>query len=178
MKPWSSLLGAFALVLSTGANAQMWWQTTKPNNDFQEKPAAPLLDPASITLPPLPKEADLVEFQATTDLPTRFFVDVSSLNVGEDQVVRYTLVIKASGGAINTSYEGTHCNPLERMVYAFGQSDGTWYRPAAPRWAPIVRETARPHYRQLAKDILCDTGFPAGTAAEIVNALKKAAPRR
>ena len=66
-----------------------------------------------------------------------FFVDLESVSVGRDEVVRYTLVARSVGGATNIVYEGIRCKERERKLYAFGRADKTWSAARNPQWASI-----------------------------------------
>lgn len=88
-------------------------------------------------LPPFPKEENLVRIQVDGGLSFDFFVDLESVSVGRDGVVRYTLVARSVGGATNISYEGIRCKGRERKLYAFGRADKTWSAARNPQWASI-----------------------------------------
>ena len=88
-------------------------------------------------LPPFPKEEDLVRIQIDGALSFDFFVDLESVSVGRDGVVRYTLVARSVGGATNIAYEGIMCRGRERKLYAFGRADKTWSAARNPQWASI-----------------------------------------
>ena len=88
-------------------------------------------------LPPFPKEENLVRVQVDGGLGFDFFVDVESVSVGRDGVVRYTLVARSAGGATNIAYEGIRCKARERKLYAFGRADKTWSAARNPQWASI-----------------------------------------
>jgi len=77
-------------------------------------------------LPPYPKAASMVPFYVGPG-PFAFFVDSGSVRVGQDGVVRYTLIARSRSGATNVSYEGIRCEGYARRVYAFG-SDASWSR--------------------------------------------------
>ena len=55
-------------------------------------------------LPPPPRRGSLLEFPVSGS-PVRFFVDGSSLEPGQDGVVRYVLVARTAGGVDNVSFE-------------------------------------------------------------------------
>lgn len=88
-------------------------------------------------LPLFPKEENLARIQVDGRLSFDFFVDLESVSVGRDGVVRYTLVARSVGGAINIAYEGIRCNGRERKLYAFGRADKTWSAARNPQWASI-----------------------------------------
>jgi hypothetical protein len=81
---------------------------------------------SAVVLPSQPKDRDLVRFDVSRLSRNAFFVDSASLSVGDDGVVRYTLVIESPSGIRNVSYEGMRCSTAERRVYAFGGAGGGW----------------------------------------------------
>ena len=95
------------------------------------------LDEQKVQLPPFPKEENLVRVEVDGGLSFDFFVDLASVSVGRDAVVRYTLVARSAGGATNIAYEGIRCRGRERKLYAFGRVDKTWSAARNPQWTPI-----------------------------------------
>jgi len=123
-------------------------------------------------IPPYPKEADLIPFEAGTATPHRFYVDRNSISIGEDGVVRYTLVVKAAGGAINVSFEGIRCATRERKMYAIGQNDKTWARPRHPQWQYIEYREVNRQYGVLYSDFFCSGKSTVASVADAVQLLK------
>lgn len=173
-----SLLPWALALLMTGSHAQEWYQTGKANPNFVEKPvAAEVQDPSKTPLPAYPKPENLLPFDIGPTAWNKVFVDGSSLSIGNDKVVRYTLVVQTAGGANNVSYEGINCDTWERLAYAHGRQDGTWYRPASPKWTRIPNVQAQIYYKELAKMAFCDVSLPAASTEVILANLKKNAPR-
>ncbi len=96
---------------------------------------------SEFALPAPPIEASLAEFQAGVASTNRFFVDLSSLAITAEGVVRYVLLVESSSGVRTVSYEGIRCESRERRIYALGRSDGSWVKARNTEWARI-RETA------------------------------------
>ncbi|NKN31825.1 CNP1-like family protein [Marichromatium bheemlicum] len=98
--------------------------------------------------PPWPEEADLIEFEL--DQPHagfRYFIDGRHLQVGSDDVVRYTLVAQAPSGARNLSFEGLRCTPRGTYkTYAYGAA-GRFVLLDEPQWQPIG-DHAHERFRQ------------------------------
>jgi hypothetical protein len=92
--------------------------------------------------------------------------------VGEDGVVRYSLVIKTGGGATNVSFEGIRCETRQQKYYAIGHPNGTWSRARNPAWKRIEYREVNPHHGVLYQDILCRNKLPVKSAQEAVNAIK------
>jgi len=120
-------------------------------------------------LPPAPKVSDLVPFYVGPT-PFAFFVDRSSVKVGEDGVVRYTLVARSNSGATNVSYEGIRCATYARRAYAFGEPDGGWSRARNTQWTPIDRLASDPQ-TALANDFFCPGRGPVRSTEEALRAL-------
>ena len=62
------------------------------------------------TLPEYPKPENYLQLQVSATTSFDFFVDAKSVSVGSDGVVRYSLIAKSPGGALNTSFEGIRCS--------------------------------------------------------------------
>lgn len=120
-------------------------------------------------LPPAPESATLVPFYVGPT-PFAFFVDRTSVKIGEDGVVRYTLVARSSSGATNISYEGIRCATYASRVYAFGEADGTWSRARNTQWTPIDRLASTPQ-TALANDFFCPDRGPVRSTEEALRAL-------
>ncbi|MDD5296266.1 MAG: CNP1-like family protein [Rhodocyclaceae bacterium] len=180
MKPRAGTIGLLLsslLLAGISAHAQQEYMLGS-KRDFREYPPAAVPgDPSQVALPPYPKPGNLVEHDIGPAAWNRAYVDASAISVGEDRVVRYVLVLKTPGGVSNVSFEGLRCSEGDRLAYAYGRDDGTWVRSTRPEWRPIPSSGAQGHYRELAKDLFCEAGQPAGTAAELTARLKKSAPR-
>lgn len=123
-------------------------------------------------LPPLPQDKDLMEFYVGPQTTNHFFIDGATLAVGKDGVVRYTLVIKTSGGATNVSREGIHCDTREYRVYATGRSDGTWAKSRSEDWRLIENKPINRHHAALSVDYFCPNGGPIFSAEDGRKALR------
>ena len=123
-------------------------------------------------LPAYPKPENLIPFNTGPTSQFNFFVDRSSLSVGQDGVIRFILVAKSTG-ATNVSYEGMRCLTRERKVYALGQTNGTWRDLADPEWVRIVAPPVEVYRFMLYRDYFCPAGYPIQSAAEGINALQR-----
>lgn len=123
-------------------------------------------------LPSYPLNKNLLEFEASSVNANKFFIDAKSVNIGADGVVRYTLVIKTAGGAVNITYEGIRCD--KRMVkrYAYAGADGVWVKARDPSWSDIVLKEYNRHHQVLYDDFFCPRDIIINTAGEAINALK------
>jgi CNP1-like family protein len=133
---------------------------------------------AEVAFPPAPKAADLLRFEVSATTPNAFFVDLATLSVGEDGVVRYVLVVRSPRGAENVTFEGIRCASGERRLYAIGQGDGTWVASRNGAWEHISFNTYNRPQAALAKDYFCDgTTSPVPDAEEARRRLKRGGAR-
>jgi hypothetical protein len=128
-------------------------------------------------LPPYPVDEQLIPLNVGAATPHRFFVDARSVSMGSDGVVRYTLVIKAQGGAVNVSFEGIRCESREQKYYAIGRNDKTWARARNPQWRYIEFKEFSAHHATLYQEYVCRGKFMRESTEQIVNALR-AGPQR
>ena len=131
-------------------------------------------------IPAYPGDANLLPFQAGGASLHRFFIDAQSLSIGEDGVVRYTLVVKAAGGATNVTFEGMRCDERQQKVYALGHSGGNWTRARSPQWRRIEYQEVNRHHGVLYADFLCEGAgnnrVPVKGVAAAVQRLKYGPP--
>lgn len=124
-------------------------------------------------LPAYPTDANLISLDVGSVSTHRFFVDAKSVSADKDGVVRYTLVIKTSGGATNVSFEGIRCETREQKYYAIGRADGSWTRARDPQWRYIEFRQVNAHHITLYGEFACNGKFVRGTAEQIVRALRR-----
>ncbi len=127
-------------------------------------------------IPPAPQAANLALLDVGPTASMKFFVDINSISVGSDGVVRYTLVSKSQGGAENISYEGIRCQTAESKLYAFGQKDGSWSRSRISDWKRISEVSGNRQHAELAKNYLCQDGTVAGKVEDIRSRLRSNRP--
>lgn len=145
---------ALALALAT-ASAHGGESLALPNpvGDDEETPWTEI----QAELPAYPETENLLPFTVGAVRDTRFFVDGTSLTLGADGVLRYTLVIVSAGGARNVSREGMRCATRERRSYAFGRSDKTWAKARNAKWVPVTGGSNNP-YVDLYTNYFCAIG--------------------
>jgi hypothetical protein len=114
----------------------------------------------AVQLPPPAQDEDLLEFFTPSGWQRhQLFIDARSLRVDADGVVRYTVVIRASGGARNVSYEGIRCQTGERRIYAHGRTSGQWTDAKASRWEKIRFGVPSEYQSALFLDYFCVDGM-------------------
>ena len=124
-------------------------------------------------LPPYPDANDLIAFDAGSITDYQHFIDANSISIGEDGVIRFTLVTQSSAGAMNISHEGIRCATNERKLYAIGRDNGTWSKPRLSEWQLL--NFVRQFYaqRELSKNLFCPHKQIVSSPAEAIRVLKK-----
>lgn len=158
------------LAFSIGMPAAALAQDRKFEYEFDhEKPWVELQS----QLPPYPSEENLLKFDAGPVSNNLHYVDAPSIVVGEDGVVRYTLVIKSPQGAMNVSYEGIRCQTAEKRTYAYGRNDKTWARARTSRWMDLENIAQNYAQRALYRYFFCPLGVDmVKNTDEAIQALK------
>lgn len=160
------VLACCALAAGVGA----WAQPMPPPNRVETEETVWTED--EVTLPAFPRADDLREFYVSELTTHKFFVDASSLSVGKDGVVRYTLVVRTSGGATNVSFEGIRCATGELKLYASGHRDGAWAKSRQSEWRLIENKLANRQHVALFRDLFCPLGSPIKSSDEGREALR------
>lgn len=140
--------------------------------DDRPDPDAPQWAEEVTPLPAFPSDKDLREFFVSELTAHKFLIDATSLSVGKDGVVRYTLVVRTSGGAVNISFEGMRCKTQELKIYATGRKDGTWLRARNSGWRQIQDKPINRQHAALWQDLFCPAGQPIRDQAEGLEALR------
>ncbi|HWR77963.1 MAG TPA: CNP1-like family protein [Thiobacillus sp.] len=164
------ILPALLLILPLTAYAETEWGKFEFEFD-QDKPWMEV----AAQLPPYPKAENLVEFNVSSATRNRHFVDAESISVGADNVVRYTVVIEAAGGAKSVSFEGLRCESGERRLYAYGHPDGTWSKARNAGWEGIKFRSLLSYHKALFEDHFCPDGIRVKDGKAAVQNLRRAA---
>ncbi len=145
--------------------------------DFDEDYEIKTWVEVAVALPPAPRQDDLVKFYVSAATDNLFYVDRSSVSVGEDGVVRYVLLIQAAGGARNVSYEGIRCQTREHRIYASGRRDGSWSKSRNNEWTKIQEMNVNRYNAALFLDYFCPAGAIVKNADEARTALRSGGHR-
>ncbi|HUN70533.1 MAG TPA: CNP1-like family protein [Burkholderiales bacterium] len=138
------------------------WERQQEERDFKE---------ADLPLPALPDKQALIEFFVTSASSFHFFIDATSLSVGPDGVVRYTLVARSPSGYENISYEGIRCESGTVKIFAFA-NDGQWKR-SNSEWQPIEAKSVQRWHNVLRGQFFCPNRATIASAAEGLDALRR-----
>lgn len=165
-------LALAALLAATPLSAQ--WKDWDYDLDQEKKSWKEL----QVNLPPYPKAENLLKLDIGSNATNQYFVDATSISVGEDGVVRYTLVIKAGGGATNVSFEGIRCDGRQVRVYAFGHPNSEWSRARNAGWVDIQPREINGYHYALHRDYFCWTSSRRATFTqkEILANLRRGRP--
>lgn len=162
----------FALTLFAAASALHLNTSQAKADDDDDIPQG--WQESEVVLPAPPKVENFLPFYVSAVTDNRFFVDGASISVGNDGVVRYTLVVDTANGVRNVSYEGMRCESRERRIYALGRPDGTWSKVRSVRWERVTANaTINRQYAALFVEYFCPIGTPVASANEAITALKK-----
>ena len=154
------------LVAAAGASAQdkSDWERAQEKRNWREVEVLP---------PAYPSAQNLLPFFVSSASRFEFFVDAASLSVGEDGVVRYTLVARSAQGAESVSYEGIRCSTREVRIFATGRAaNHAWSRRAGP-WRRIEARSVQRWHNALAAEFFCAGGVALYSAEEGVAALRR-----
>jgi CNP1-like family len=149
---FTAVLGGLFLAALTLMVAPVAAQSSLPVPKFDE---GDIKDIAAPPLPAYPKAASLLRFP-TNWSTNETYVDTDTLVIGEDRVVRYSLVIRSAGGAENVTYEGLRCETGERRIYAFGRRDATWSPARNSAWRQIDDSRINRQHFEFWRDVFCD----------------------
>jgi hypothetical protein len=162
----SALAAVSSLLIALPALSQ--WKDWDYDLDQEKKSWAEL----QTQLPAYPKSENLLKFDAGANTSNTYYVDGASVSVGDDGVVRYTLMVKTGGGATNVSFEGIRCESRELKVYAFGHPGSEWSRARDPRWRRIEFQEINNHHLTLHREYFCPSRKTIASLKQIMQTLK------
>ena len=138
------LLGA-ALLASAFCSLSVHAQLVDADPDWKE---------AEAPAPPALRTEGLVPIDVGSSV-LRWGVDPASITIGGDRVVRYVVVARGQGGAVNALYEGLRCGTGEVKLYARNSGD-KWVRAAGADWKPLhVNDATTRHSLLIARNGVC-----------------------
>lgn len=122
-----------------------------------------------VNLPETSQAAEWLTFTVKQVGRHEYAVDPNSVSLGGDGIVRFSLLIRTTGGVDNISFEGIRCATGEWKMYATGREGGGWARTPGPAWRPISEVGLNAVRYTLYKDYVCDRdGVPFRTAQAVV----------
>ncbi len=132
-----------------------------------------------IPLPPFPRAQDMIPVRAdAADPGYNYYIDVNSVSLSADEVLRYTVIIQSPRGASNIVYEGIRCATQEIKVIAFGTRDGRFQRMADPRWTFVYTKGPLGYRTTMVELYVCDENGWAIARDAVLERLVMHDPRR
>lgn len=134
---------------------------------------------SDIPLPAFPRAQNLIPVRADSGhADYRYYIDVDSVSLLEDEVTRYTIVIQSPSGEGNVIYEGIRCATEEAKILAFGTKEGRFARIADPKWTYFYTPGAMGYRRSLVELYVCDEDGWALDSDAVLERLVMHDPRR
>jgi CNP1-like family len=164
MKSLLILMLGFGLLppaLASDSDASTFEDDAKPWQEVQAQ------------LPAYPKRENLVTFTVPGAPDNTYAIDTTSISIGDDEVVRYSVVIASSYGAMTVNFEGMRCDPTEFKIYAFGHVDNTWSKNRYAKWEAYELRAARSYHKALFEDYFCPSGVRVATPKEAISNLRR-----
>jgi outer membrane murein-binding lipoprotein Lpp len=173
-------LKAFALVVACVATGTLLAACSSTPSKKDDSAFTYLLDRKSNwvenkvdALPPLPQDANLLPFDVSGNTPLHFAIDRNSLTVGDDGVVRYTVVVTSPSGARNVNYEGIRCDTYEWRQYAGLNADHDgWDTTVANGFTRIENGTLNAYQAALYQDYFCANKMPTTNAKQMLENIR------
>ncbi len=130
-------------------------------------------------LPPFPRAQDLIPIRGDAgEFDYNYYIDVNSVSIGADEVLRYTVVIQSSRGAGNVVHEGIRCATREIKIFAYGTKDGRFERMPDPQWAFVYKKGPLGYRTTLVERYVCDENGWAVDSDTVLERLVMHDPRR
>ena len=119
-------------------------------------------------LPAYPEKGNLLEVNISTGgQPYKIYIDPPSVRPGDDNVVRYTVVLISSDGVWNVSNEGLRCGEAKYRRYAYGYK-GEWRSLEDSPWSQISGLGINQYRRIFYNDYMCAQAEPYKDARQII----------
>jgi hypothetical protein len=134
-------------------------QGLPPTTDVEERfgiTGEPLAPEIGFDLPATSRPEEWLRFKVRNVGRHFFAIDPNSVTQGSDGIVRYSLLVRTTGGVDNITHEGIRCATNSWKLYAVGRDNGEWSRLPAPVWRPIVTAGLNAVRYTLSADYVCD----------------------
>ena len=126
---------------------------------------------SGISLPPYPKDENLVAVPLLATDTLKIYIDRQSLSRGADLVARFSLVVESPSGARSVFYEGLRCETREYKTYAFGSPERIFTPAKEAVWRRIPQPATNAFRYQLYRQYICDTHASARTPEDLARLL-------
>ena len=144
-----SMLHSLPVMAQSHEDTPLWGKPQFDDPNDMEDPEP--WKEGAVTLPAYPQDGDLVEMT----IPSRgnrftTYIDAKTLQVGEDGVVRYVVVIRSDRGVDNVVAEGLRCETREYREYGYGTGDK--FEAVDRKWRVIMATPGPFGYRMAMSD--------------------------
>lgn len=126
-----------------------------------------------VKMPPFPKSENLIKTSISGSTGFEFFVDLTSLEVGSDGVVRFVVIARSPAGAENISFEGIRCSTRERKLYGVGRANGTWFAPGRSEWIDFRGARVNSYHESFALQYFCLDRTAVPNVSRAIELLKR-----
>jgi len=124
-------------------------------------------------LPAYPQQKNLLDLGIDTEgMQFTVYLDEPSLLVGDDGVVRYTVVLVPPAGVWNVSNEGLRCGEKQFRRYAYGV-DGRWKLMRNSPWRSVRNGGANRYRRTLYEKYFCNPMKTNQTARQMIDSVSE-----
>ena len=115
-----------------------------------------------VRFPPVPKARNLIRVDsASLGARYEYFIDGSSILLGTDKVIRYTVVLQSDTGVRNVYFEGIRCETMEARTYGYATRQGGFKPLASSTWKGMGSFGPFAYRLLLADQFMCDNnGWP------------------
>lgn len=168
MRPEARSWHACALALSIGLASLQAMAQAGPSTERA---------PAEVPLP-APLKIDRLIPLEMRNTSLRFGIVPESVTIDPDGVVRYVVVARSPGGAVNAMHEGLRCGTADVITYARHNPDTGWVAARDPQWQDLQATSATRHSLLIARTGACREHAPNGPAANILRDLQRSADLR
>ncbi len=132
-----------------------------------------------LPIPPFPRAQDLLPVRADAGDPEyNYYIDVNSVSLSADEVLRYTVIVQAPRGASNIFYEGIRCATKEIKTLAYGTRGGRFRRMPDPQWTHVYTQGPLGYRATLVERYVCDENGWAIDRDAVLERLVLHDPRR
>jgi len=126
-----------------------------------------------VALPAYPEKKNLMDLGIATDaMQFTVYLDKPSLVLGDDGVVRYTVVLVPSSGIWNVSNEGLRCGEKRYRRFAYGV-DGRWQSLDNSPWLEVRASGANRYRGILYERYFCDPMKPNQSTKQMLESFSE-----
>jgi hypothetical protein len=126
-------------------------------------------------MPEYPRNSDLRKLNIRHS-NSIFYVDLSSINPGKDNVVRLVSVAVSPSGARTVIYEGFDCGYKRYKKYGFAGAEGPLIAFKTQEWNPLVDQGEGRYRAQLVDNYLCAGFAYAASRKKILSRMSRLDP--